>query len=481
MTEPIIFNWKPNRDLNQPIQKQLTNFLLTQIRAGVLAPDTRLPSQRDLAAQFGVNRSTVSSVLAELRADGIVEGNHGGGTKVASDVWGLLLHNAPTWTKLESNGSFIKNQPLIQAINKLEFNPDLLRLGTGELDPRLVPTDMLSAAITRISQHPQMGYLPPLGLLELRQAIAKHFSALNIDADNVLITSGSLQGLHLIANGLLPDQASMLIEDPSYIASVNTFQSSGIQLKPTRMDSEGLMISELSKVKGDVLYTIPTNHNPTGITMSLDRRKALLRYCSENQLPIIEDSAYQELSFGDSPKSLKELDSHDAVLQIGTVSKSLLPGLRIGWVIAPKPIVNRLGDIKMQIDYGASSLSQWLVTDLFNSGDYDSYVASLRAILKHRMKAASACLKAELSEIATWTEPTGGFYIWVQLPQQVSVLNVFQNAVAAGVLINPGDVYSGHKTHALRVSFAYLNEDEFSVGLHKVAEIIKQELDSVSY
>lgn len=304
-TSPIHIDWKPDRRSSKPVYQQIIQFVCDKVASGEWPIGTRLPSQRKMAELFGINRSTVTTAIDELASYGIIAGCHGAGTQIASNTWSLLLSPAPDWSRFISSGFFQENNNTIQAINRLEFVPDIMRLGTGELDPRLFPSDMWQNILQKISrQVTSLGYLEPLGLLELRKAISAYMEKLGIIAPPscILITSGALQALQLISVCLLQSGSTVFTEAPTYLKSLQVFQSAGMKLSGVPMDREGMQYWKLaSALKTDrlqgssILYTIPTNQNPTGITMPDSRRKDLMNFCVENRLPIIEDGAYYSI------------------------------------------------------------------------------------------------------------------------------------------------------------------------------------------
>ncbi|WP_334330449.1 MocR-like pyridoxine biosynthesis transcription factor PdxR [Companilactobacillus sp. HBUAS59699] len=471
--------WQPDKDSSIPIYQQIVQYIRNNISNGEWPVGTRLPSQRDLARLFKVNRSTITSAIDELTSYGIISGNSGAGTEVISNTWSLFLPPVTDWNKFISAGFFQENNSIVQTINKLEFEPDLIRLGTGEIDPRLFPRKRWQKTLhTLETKITSLGYLEPLGLLALRKSLAKHLNdrGFEIEPDNILITSGSLQALQLISASLLQQDSTVFTEAPTYLKSLHLFQSMGMNLSGIPMDESGLQYWKIPINNGDmknVLYTIPTNQNPSGITMSQERRLALLKFCLDKQLPIIEDGAYQELCFeGSSPQTLKNLDKNDMVIYLGTASKTLAPGLRIGWVVASKPIVRRLGDVKMQIDYGASSLSQWALSEFIDNGFYDEYLDCLRKELKSRRDRALNSLTKYFSKFATWNVPSGGFYIWLTFKNKIKIEAFFEQAINLGILLNPGDIYDFKHDHSLRLSFAYVTGDEFEASIKKLSEIL---------
>lgn len=481
---PVQIDWEPDKKDTQPIYRQIVQFICCKVSGGEWSIGTQLPSQRKLAEMFGVNRSTIATAMDELTSYGILKGSHGAGTKIISNTWSLMLSPPLDWSEYVMSGFFQPNSSIIQVINRLEFEPDIIRLGTGELDPRLFPQDMWQTVLSSLSKKVHsLNYLEPLGLYELRKAISSYMETMGVYVPPtcILITSGSLQALQLISACLLKRGSTVYTEAPSYLKSLSVFQSAGMKLSGIPLDDNGMqfwkMSSKLKNSERDnssILYTIPTNHNPTGTTMSDARRKDLMEFCIENHIPIIEDCAYQELCFHKQPITLKGLDKHGMVVYLGTSSKSLAPGLRIGWIIASEPIVQRLGDVKMQTDYGASSVSQWIFTEFLTSGLYERYLGKLRNELLSRRNYALSVLQKNFDDIATWNRPEGGFYIWMTINKRIQMEELFKRAIKEKILLNIGDIYDFERNNSLRLSYAYTNQDEFEVSAKKLSSIIRE-------
>ena len=518
---PITINWKPERNSPTPVTEQIVNYMCHQISSGTWPIGSRLPSQRTLAESFGVNRSTVIAAINELADYGIIEGLHGAGTRIVSNTWSLMLPGAPDWADYVESGFFKANNATIQTINRMEFSPGITRLGTGEIDPRLFPRTMWRRiASEAASEIDSLGYPPPEGLPVLREAIAAHMRITGVSCtpEQILITSGALQALQMISVSLLSAGSTVIAEAPSYIKSLQVFQSAGMKLAGVPMDSSGINIDSLQSLldahdprRNAILYTIPTNHNPTGITMSETRRHELMACCIERRLPIIEDNAYQDLFFNDDrnahthltsegniitadsahepanahghrhvptptrvPTPLKSLDKTGMVITLGSASKTLAPGLRIGWIVADRSIVHRLADVKMQMDYGASVLSQWVYARFLTSGLYDEYLTDLQHELQRRRDAAIETLERQFNGIAHWTRPQGGFYIWLTFNQPVKIGRLFQLALQRGVLLNPGDIYDFEGDNSLRLSYSYTTPEEFAHAVTILANIVRE-------
>ncbi|MFE7912593.1 aminotransferase-like domain-containing protein, partial [Bacillus mobilis] len=372
-------NWRPDRNNPTRLNIQIVNFIKDKIATGEWPVGFKLPSQRTLSEIFSVNRSTVVSALEELAAEGLINGNAGGGTKVINNTWTLMsINHSHNWLPYISSGLHQTNQKIMQQINQAEFQPDIIRMGSCEPSPELIPNKMIQGVLKKLSNSMgSLGYEEPKGNIHLRREVCTYLKTIGIEADpsSVLITSGVLQALQLISLGLLQTNSVVYVEKPSYLYSLRTFQSLGMQLSGIKLDEEGIEIKELidrhRRRKGAMLFTIPTFQNPTGSVMSLERRKTLVDACDRERLPIIEDDVYRELWFDEKPpQPIKAFDNNGLVLYIGGISKNFSPGLRIGWIVGSEKVIERLADIKMQTDYGTSSLSQNVITELFSSGLY---------------------------------------------------------------------------------------------------------------
>jgi len=476
---PLQITWQPDKKSKIPVYRQIVQYVCDQVASGAWPINSRLPSQRALATMFKVNRSTISTAIDELTSYGIISGQHGAGTRIVSNTWSVMLPTKPSWKKFISAGYLKESDRRLQQINQLEFSPDIIRLGTGELDPRLFPQKMWSKIMQKLSTKvTSLGYAEPLGMMNLRLAIVEHMKKIGVkvSVENILITSGALQGLQLISSCMLEEGSTVFTEAQTYLKSIQMFQSTGLNLKGISMDHDGLEYWQMEKYLKEnqpaILYTIPTNQNPTGITMSSVRRQELMNFCIKNRLPIIEDGVYQELCFEKAPLPLKAIDENGMVMYLGSASKALAPGLRIGWVIAPEAVIKRLGDAKMQMDYGASSLSQLVFAEFLESGMYDQYLAALKITLKKRRDNALETLEKYFKDIATWDVPVGGFYIWLTFNLGVEADDLFEKALDKGILLNPGDIYDFRHNRSLRISFAYVTEKEFNDAMKKIADLV---------
>ncbi|MGX2960160.1 aminotransferase-like domain-containing protein [Peribacillus sp. JNUCC 23] len=475
--------WTLNKSSSIPLHQQIYEYIQSKIMNGEWLVGTRVPTQRELANKFQVNRSTIVYALGELIADGLIESKVGKGTIVVNNTWSILATTPPPdWNSYVKSGSYQPNIQIIQEINKAEMNPKIIRLGTGELSPDLLPTEKMQQMFQSCtSKMFSLGYSEPKGSIHLRAIISEYLKAKGIEASpsSILIVSGGLQALQLISLGLLHRGSTIFLETPSYLNSVNVFQSAGMNLFGIPMDHEGLLTESIRRFKrqhnGALLYTIPSFHNPTGVLMSENRRIDVLNVCKNEKLPIIEDDVYGDLWFEHSPPNpLKARDNQGLVLYMGSMSKTVGPGLRIGWIVGPEPVIDRLSDIKMQTDYGSSSLSQFAVAEWLSSGLYDEHIKKIRVELKCRRDFTIDILNTYFKELASWNIPEGGFYIWLSIHKQISIRKLFEKALKEGILLNPGNVYDRNDQQHLRLSYCYASPGQLKKGLIRLSELIQE-------
>jgi GntR family transcriptional regulator of abcA and norABC len=456
-----------------PLYQQIYRFVKQKIERGEWISGTMLPPQRKWAEQLGVNRSTVVTAIEELRADGYVETIQGSKT-VVTNVWELLSRRSVlNWNSYIEAGFHRPNLETVQRINEVETDRSIIRLSTGETHPDFHLTTLIQRAFQTAPL--RLSYGEPKGSLQLRQTLVKTLArrGIEVSPECILIVSGALQALQLISIGILPPESNVYLEQPSYLFSLHVFQSAQIRLTGVETGEEGLNVNALARLVSQhppaLVYTNPTFHNPTGSVMSLTRRKELLAYCHQQGIPILEDEVYADLWLDEPPPpALKALDTQGQVLYIGSMSKVCAPGLRIGWLIGPEKIIDRLADIKMQTDYGSSSLSQHAVSFLLQHSAYEQHLARVRHMLKKRRDWLLTLLQQELSGLAQWNRPSGGFYVWLRPNVPVSIKILFERLLSEGILIHPGNIYQAQED-AIRLSYVYASEREMAFGIARLA------------
>ncbi|MGM0949050.1 MAG: PLP-dependent aminotransferase family protein [Bacillota bacterium] len=475
--------WRPSRYSDVPLHRQIEQYMKDKILHGEWTVGTKIPSQRTLADKFQVNRSTVTAAIDELTSQGLFEGRRGGGTKVVNSTWSVLAAEPPLdWSNYVRSGIHHSNSSIIQEINQNEPRADIIRLGTGELSPNLLPAGTMRRMFQQINPHAlSLGYEQPKGNRKLREAVADHLKGkqIHVSPSAILIVSGALQALQLISIGLLKRGSVILTEKPSYLQSLHVFQSAGMRLRGLPMDEAGIKAGLISSYRkqygGQLLYTIPSFHNPTGTVMSEQRREEIIGLSKKEQLPIIEDDAYGDLWFEEKPpQPLKAMDHEGNILYVSTFSKTVSPGLRIGWLAGPEPVIERLADIKMQTDYGSSGLSQWAAAEWLSQGYYEAHLTWIRGVLKQRRDAAVQFLERYAGDIATWRIPAGGFYMWVTFHKPLPVSRFFHELLKQQVLVNPGSIYNGEDRNSIRLSYSYASLADLKTGIKAAADTARR-------
>lgn len=470
--------WQLNSASKLPIYLQIVDLIETKIMNGELLPEEKLPPERKLASMFGVNRSTIVRALDELTARAVIVRKQGSGTIVNAEKWGLFAGQSTNWRHYLTQGGFTPTVPYMRQIGITEKNHSdkMLDAATGELPLEMTPklkTPSLSwqSFIAEEQLEDAAGYQP------LRETIEKQMKesyGLNVRPEQILITSGAQQALFLITQCLLKPGDAVAIESPSYFYSLSLFQSAGLRIFALPMDSEGIIISELKdlyhKHRVKMVFINPTFQNPTGLVMSLQRRKELVQVCAHLQIPIVEDDPFSELAALDEniPVPLKQLDMEN-VLYIGSLSKIMGSTTRIGWLIGPAAVIERLALARNEMDFGLSIFPQVLANAVLNTAEYDVHLKQLQQILLERRDNLINALETVLPNELSYLKPAGGFHLWVHLPVAFRSIRDFDIFAKNNLLIMPGFLF-GIKETIIRITFARLGEKE----ANKVAEIIKK-------
>ncbi len=447
-----------------------------RIHRGDLPPGARLPTERQLAEQRGVNRSTVVAAYVELQAAGLVERRQGSGTFVRGDLWGL----APDWSRYIMGGAFEPTRPLYQRIRAARATSGVIDLSEGILSEELMPRALIEMMLGSLELPPVLGYPQALGDRRLREVIATQLydtHGISADPESILITDGSQQAIYLITRALLSPGDAIAIEQPSYYYALSVFQSSGIRLLPVPMDDDGLDPKAIRPLfqrhRIRLVLTNPTYHNPTTTTMPVARREELLAICRTLNIPVVEDDVYGELTIeGTVPPPLKALDRENRVLYLGTLSKTGTPALRLGWIIGPKPVIDRLADVKHQMDFGTNTLVQWLAAELLISPGWNEHLRHLRLALRARRDALIRYLTSLFGSSVSFRRPAGGLHLWVRWDDSVDDRQRLEAAIKAGVVFAPGRLYGMPDGYA-RVTYGKVSEKDIAEGVRRLGKALK--------
>lgn len=455
-----------------PLYRQLADALAGAIVEGTLEEGERLPSERDLALSLGVSRTTVVTAYRELEARGLVRGHVGRGTFVCAA-------DAPTDAPFAWRGrvALSAQRGLDPAIHSVlsATGPDLISFGAGTPAPELFPVELfrrLADDVLRRDPGLAFGIGPTEGQPTLRAAIAER---LGTRPEQVLVVAGAQQGLDLIARCLLDPGDAVVIDRPGYLGAVQTFRSAGANLvgwDVERADPDELEDLVL-RYRPKLLYTSPTFQNPTGRTLPLDVRRELVRVAARYRLPVVEDDPYGELWFDrPPPPSLFDLDDRGLVIHLGTASKTLGAGLRLGWLVAPPPIVEQLTLVKARGDLFTNGLSQLVLAEIVGTRAYNDHLATLRAEHAARHAVLSTALRRRLpTGTLSWRPAEGGLYLWCRLRGGQDATALLQRAQAAGVTFVPGEPFYGDGLgrHELRLCYSAVAPAAIDEGVRRLA------------
>lgn len=474
--------WKPDRNSKKALYEQIADHLEERISYGEFPPGSLLPSERKLAEQFNVNRSTVISAFAELRSMGIIESRSGSGTRVSTSKWGATPKHTPNWSRFAVGGSFLPNLPFLRRIREaLAQNPSLIDFASGELSADLAPTDEMAALLSNNVFMSYLGYDNPQGSIPLRETLVNYlnnYRGIRTTESSILITSGSQQSLFLITQCLLSPGDAVAIEDPSYCYSLPMFQSAGLRLFRLPVDNHGIQPEDIralyKKHRIKMVFLNPNYQNPTGTVLSDERRKHLLDIICELGLPVVEDDPYSLTSYeGVPPLPLKSMDTTSSIIYIGSFSKIAASGLRIGWMVAPRSIVERLADARQQMDFGLSIIPQQIAGQFLQSSYLDPHLERLRIQLQFKRDLLIESLEKELSGLIEYEMPEGGLHFWCKLIPNIPDAKLLEESIKKGIIFVPGSVY-GSDPGYVRFTFARTKSEDIEQGIARFARALRE-------
>ncbi len=375
----------------------------------------------------------------------------------------------------------------IREILKVAEQPDVLSFAGGLPAPELFPAAALAEAAAVVLSR-DGGAALQYGVTEghgpLREWIAGRFTRSGVPtrAEDILITHGSQQGIDLVARAFLDPGDRVVVEDPTYLAALQAFSLCEAVPVPVLSDDDGLCTTALGEIDSaasgelpSLLYVVPTFHNPTGRSLTEARRRELVRWATSRGVPVLADEPYADIRFAGAALPHLAAFDEDLVIQLGTFSKTLAPGLRIGWVRAAEPVRKRLTTLKQAADLHTSTMNQRVVTELLRTFDFEGHLERVRATYRSRHAAMDAALRRHMPPGTSWTRPEGGLFVWLSLPPGVGDLEVFSSAIARKVAVVPGSPFfvvpprCGH----LRLSFGNRSEEHIERGMATLGEVVR--------
>lgn len=390
-----------------------------------------------------------------------------------------------TWTLAERAAKM--NSSAIREILKLTDRPGIISMAGGLPSPKAFPLDAFTEACQTVMQRDgaaALQYSTTEGFAPLRQAIAD-FLPWSVDPEQILITTGSQQALDLIGKVFLDKGSRLLVEKPTYLGALQAFTPMEPVAVGVDSDDEGMLIDDFAKQIGSgadkarLAYVLPNFQNPTGRTMSDARRQALVEKARELDIPLIEDNPYGDLWYEQEPHLPLAARNPEGVIYMGSFSKVLAPGLRIGFIVAPKSVYGKLTQAKQAADLHTPSFNQRVVAEVIKDGFLDRHVPTIRAMYKAQRDVMLMALEREMAGLdVQWTRPVGGMFLWVKLPAGMDAQALLAKAVERNMAFVPGaPFYAGDaQNNTLRLSYVTVSAEQINIGIKSLAEAIKASL-----
>lgn len=483
--------FRPDRGRREPLYRQLELYLRGLIEARRIVSGERLPASRELAATLGLSRNTVNQAYQALVEDGLLRSHVGQGTFVAGRPGGASapppVARAFAWEGLAARR--VQALAVPRVLESPCADPPRFDFRPGRVDTGSLPTTELKRAYTRALDRADelADEVDPRGYGPLREALARALVARGVQcaAHEVAIVNGAQQALDLVSRVLIDPGDGVVVEQPGYFGAGLAFSACQAHLIGVGVDREGLRTDELARIlrarRVKLLYTTPAVQSPTGVAMSDARRRALLALADEYQLPIIEDDYDGELRHGAPPvPALKALDRAGQVIYVGTFSKALFAGLRVGYVVAPPPLLQRIALTRWAADFNTDVVTQAALAELLASGGLERHVRRVRRIYAERRAALLAALERHLQDGAHWTRPAGGNAVWLRLPPDAEPAAVAAGARAEGIACGPGAAFAlpgvtvaADADRHLLLSFARLSPLSIEEGIARLGRVVR--------
>ncbi len=379
----------------------------------------------------------------------------------------------------------------IRELLKLTTMPEVISFAGGLPAPELFPLEELKKVDVEILDkegRQAVQYGTTEGYLPLREKIAarmKQVFQVDCTTDEIMITSGSQQGLSMLAQIFINPGDIVLVESPTYLGAINAFSLCSPQFVEVPTDDKGIIPEELEKILqeyGDrvrLMYVIPEFQNPTGITWPMERRKAFMDIISRYDFPVLEDDPYGELRFdGDKVPSLKSMDTKGNVIFLGSFSKIFMPGLRIAWMVGNPEVLDKVVKLKQAVDLQSSSFAQRQASYYMDMYDLDAHVETIKSLYRKRRNLMCDSMKQYFPEGITYTYPEGGLFTWVTLPEHMDAKEIMPKVVAKNVAYVPGSPFYPHGGHAnhFRLNYSNMPEDRIVEGFRRLAGVLAEEM-----
>jgi len=473
--------------------EQIKDEIERRVRSGLLRAGDRLPPARGLATELGVHRGTVAAAYSELAGEGVLASHVGRGTFVTEEAAQILPAAAPEGGAFRWRDHFGGFEPPaqrseIEAALARDRDPGIISFVRNIPDEALFPTEAFRKSLNDVLREqggPLLSYAAPEGhdvfLTFVREYLAQE-RGVTMGEDQLLIVNGSQQAMDLIARSFLRPGDTVLVEQPSYSGALDLFRAHGARLVTVPVDAGGVRVDEMESVlareRPKLLYVMPTFQNPTGSCLDPERRHEVVRLSARYEIPVIEDDFDGELYFDEAPPPpLKSIPGSEGVIYIGTPSKMLFPGLRVGWIAAEAPVVRRLSRVRRIADLSGSPLLQAGLARFAGTGALLRHMKRVRKAYGERMQRLLDGLSRDMPPGVTWTSPRGGLSVLVSLPEGQDSGELLRDGLEEGVLYTPGQMfYVNDGARHLRLSIGNVPTEQVGEGAKRLARVVRRGL-----
>ena len=483
---------KLDRKKKTPLFEQLVCLIKEKVDAGELLVGDKLPASRYLAKQLSISRTTVCRAYDELYALGYIESSQGSFSKIRQVDKPLSkqenYNSSFDWQNLFNKTALGIHQEISEMHKENKLCPVGDPIDFMSLAPtsKIMPIDDFRKCMNQVLKSTGaklLQYGETLGFLPLREFIANHLRQHGIitTADEIILTNGAQHAIDLVLKLLVTEHDHIQIESPTYALILPLLKALGVSTDAITLNENGLDLAELEQSikqnQGKLLYTMPNFQNPTGISTSQEHREQLLQLCTKYKLPIVEDGFVDEMKyFGKTPLPIKAMDKHGLVIYIGSFSKILFPGIRIGWIVADKKLINMLGSLKQATSLQSNALDHAAINLFCRKGYYQQHIKRSHALYKKHMQVAIKMAKKVFpSDLFSITTPNGGYLLFVSAKnKKINEQALIEAIQSKGVLVSSGSKHFAHGSDYahFRISIAKPEVNEIIDGFEKIEQAI---------
>ena len=470
-----------SRESKQSLYRQISENIKERIRDGRLPANTRLPTVRQFAKDLNVTRLTIQNAYSELQADGWIEATVGRGTYVSSSIQPMTL--APTI------GQYLTPDSAINDMLEISQVMGVRSMGMAHPDPALFPAAEFWPYLVRLQGQANdlLGYGPIQGDTELRVELAELLREIGLTAvpEDILITAGTMQAIFLVTRTITRPGDIVLVDEPTFLGTLSILKALELDFKTVPLDDEGPILDKFEKVlqthRPRFYYAIPNFHNPTGIFMSQARREAVLALAKQYDCLIVEDDIYGRLTYNSHPPPppLKAQDPTNRVIYLGGFSKVLMPGLRVGYAIAPPHLRTQLLQLRRATDLCSPPFVQRALAHFLGDGGLKRHLKRVLPVYRERRDVLLSALRQYMPPEVSWSQPKGGFCCWVSLPRYFERGELYRTALQHGFAFTPGEAYliESEQEDYLRLCFGNQNITSIRVGVKLLADLIIRRME----